>query len=177
MRQHLSQWYVPKQGSGESNSNWRGDAITINSGRQRAIRMFPHVTCRICGETGERHHKDGNPLNNHPSNIDFLCTWHHQELDGRRAKFLELSSKPKRLPDMKVPRVGDVWEIITTNRNRTRLTVKRIVRQAVGGRRGFWIEWQHKPHSRYTWDCTVRDLLTTKRGKLLSRSADNDPAQ
>ena len=68
---------------GELNPNWHGDNIKAKSGRERARRMYPPQPCRICGKAAERHHKDGNPLNNKASNIDFLCRKHHMEADKR----------------------------------------------------------------------------------------------
>jgi hypothetical protein len=35
----------------------------------------------------ERHHKDGNPLNNDPGNIDRLCRRCHMVVDGRLDAF------------------------------------------------------------------------------------------
>lgn len=69
--------------TGKLNSNWGGNNVKISSGRDRARRMYPSRSCRICGRETEHHHKDGNPLNNEPSNIDFLCRKHHMEADGR----------------------------------------------------------------------------------------------
>ena len=46
--------------------------------------MFPGPRpCVKCRAKGERHHVDGNPLNNVPENIAWLCRHHHMELDGR----------------------------------------------------------------------------------------------
>lgn len=67
----------------EHNSNWLGDKITQDSARCRTRRMYAQQPCRICGRPAERHHKDGNTLNNEPSNIDWLCRKHHMEADGR----------------------------------------------------------------------------------------------
>jgi len=68
---------------GERNPNWGGDNIKPSSGRDRARIMYPQQPCRICGKPSERHHKDDNPVNNKPSNVDFLCRKHHMEADGR----------------------------------------------------------------------------------------------
>jgi len=46
---------------------------TANAGRRRAQKAFPLTKC-FCGEDGiQRHHLDGNPLNNSPENIKILC--------------------------------------------------------------------------------------------------------
>lgn len=76
---------------GERNPNWRGDSICEDSGRDRAWRWFASpATCGICGKETktERHHKDGNTLNNAPSNIAFLCRRCHMLADGRLQAFL-----------------------------------------------------------------------------------------
>lgn len=71
---------------GEQNPMWRGDNVNPGSGRDRAQRMYPQEPCCICGERGERHHKDGNTLNNKQENIGWLCRRHHMEADGRMAR-------------------------------------------------------------------------------------------
>jgi len=62
------------------------------TGRARARSQFSLApTCAKCGVKREkynyvrleRHHKDGNPLNNDPSNIETLCRNCHMEVDGR----------------------------------------------------------------------------------------------
>lgn len=53
------------------------------AGRQRARYIFSEKQpCSVCGKVnGQRHHKDGNPDNNHPSNIAWLCPKHHVHAD------------------------------------------------------------------------------------------------
>lgn len=52
------------------------------TGRARARRWFVSRPCEICGEEkSQRHHKDGNPLNNLPENIAMLCAKHHVHAD------------------------------------------------------------------------------------------------
>ena len=84
-RRTLSQAQRPAK-MGERNPRWGGDTIDPKNGRSRARRMYPQQSCRICGKPGERHHKDDDPLNNEPSNIDWLCKRHHMEVDGRLAR-------------------------------------------------------------------------------------------
>jgi hypothetical protein len=69
----------------EGNPNWKGNNATFSTGRARAGRWFKkNRPCKICGSLKtEKHHKDGNPLNNNPKNIEWLCRRHHQEADGR----------------------------------------------------------------------------------------------
>jgi len=62
---------------------------TKNAGHREAQRKFKATKCIVCGSTKnlERHHKDGNPNNNAPSNVAVLCQKHHikihQELGDR----------------------------------------------------------------------------------------------
>jgi formylmethanofuran dehydrogenase subunit E len=60
-------------------------AVThVHTGHQRAQRLFPMKACENCGSAGrDRHHRDGNTLNNDPANIAILCRRCHQAEDGR----------------------------------------------------------------------------------------------
>ena len=63
----------------------KGKAPADQTGRTRAQNRYPgEIVCRICNKPAERHHKDQNPNNNEPSNIDFLCRKHHIEEDRKR---------------------------------------------------------------------------------------------
>ena len=69
---------------GEKNPKWKGDKVGWDAGHCRAIRKFQLKPCEICGSIkSERHHKDGNYLNNSPENIQFLCRHHHMLIDKR----------------------------------------------------------------------------------------------
>ncbi len=73
-----------RNGYGEGNSNWRGGDAKATTGQDRARRMFPSpLPCSVCGGKSERHHKDGDTLNNESSNIAWLCRRHHMIADGR----------------------------------------------------------------------------------------------
>ncbi len=74
---------------GAEHFNWKGDNITAHSGRGRALKLFKNIgPCCNCGaEKSERHHIDGNTLNNSPENIKILCRRCHQIEDGRIKKF------------------------------------------------------------------------------------------
>lgn len=64
--------------------NWKGDDVTPESGRCRALRMFPAQPCSECGNAkAERHHRDGNTLNNAAENISFLCRACHMREHAR----------------------------------------------------------------------------------------------
>jgi hypothetical protein len=66
--------------------NWKGDAASQKAGRTRALRTHPvPAECERCGGAKrlDRHHKDGNTLNNERDNIAFVCRRCHMILDGR----------------------------------------------------------------------------------------------
>ena len=86
----------PRWSNGELDSTWNnrrfcssrcyGDWIISQnrakrkSGRKRAQRLFPKVTCEICGSTLnlQRHHRDNNPLNNARDNVIVVCQICHK---------------------------------------------------------------------------------------------------
>ncbi len=68
----------------EKNGNWKGEFGSLHAGRVRAISWFSIDKCQFCGNKAiDRHHKDGNTLNNSPNNIQPLCRRCHMKLDGR----------------------------------------------------------------------------------------------
>lgn len=75
-----------------THGNFKENATDPQTGRARAERMYSleGKVCEVCGTTNydtvERHHKNGNPLNNEPENIQFLCRYHHMIVDGRIQK-------------------------------------------------------------------------------------------
>lgn len=75
--------------SGSNNARWKGDQAGAQAGRLRAEKMYRKIgPCVRCGsERSERHHKDGNTLNNDPSNIEIVCRRCHMEEDGRLSQF------------------------------------------------------------------------------------------
>ena len=70
---------------GPLNNQWKGEAASRETGRQRAKRLYPSIgPCTQCGDPkSERHHLDDNTLNNDPSNISILCRRCHMLSDGR----------------------------------------------------------------------------------------------
>lgn len=64
---------------GEKNPNWAGDKPKnpFKTGHNRAKRLFGNI------KGLDKHHIDGNPLNNDSSNILWLTRKQHMRLDGR----------------------------------------------------------------------------------------------
>ena len=92
-KQEAGKWLGSKRVEGDS--NWGGDQILATSGRLRARRYFklPSKCQRCPAKASDRHHRDGNPLNNDPSNIEFLCRSCHMREDGRSKAAIEVASK------------------------------------------------------------------------------------
>jgi len=70
-------------------SNWLGDKAKPEAGRARCEKRYPVKQCELCGNTRtgnknlHRHHRDKNPLNNEPENIQILCQHCHSVLHGQ----------------------------------------------------------------------------------------------
>lgn len=80
-----------KENIGEKNPAWKGDNATKHTGRTRAEKLYP------CPNGMERHHIDGNPLNNAPENIQFVTKKQHFRLDNhpkKNGKFTKKESRP-----------------------------------------------------------------------------------
>jgi hypothetical protein len=75
----------------EKNPMWKGDKVSKITGNNRAERWYKLKPCVRCGGKAERHHKDGNTLNNKPENIAFLCRRCHMKSDGRLDKLPKLN--------------------------------------------------------------------------------------
>ena len=64
----------------------RVEDATAQAGRKRARQLYPGpLECEVCGAPAERHHKDGNTLNNAAENVAFLCRKHHINEEDRMA--------------------------------------------------------------------------------------------
>lgn len=73
----------------EKNPRWCGNEVSEEAGRKRARRRISldKRACSICGSIPvERHHIDGNTLNNHDNNILIVCRKCHMKVDGRLEK-------------------------------------------------------------------------------------------
>lgn len=81
---YQAQQQLFKGRSGPLHPTWKGDQAKRKSGRTRARRLYMAKACKRCGATAEssgkplhRHHKDGDPLNNAPGNVEILCEGCH----------------------------------------------------------------------------------------------------
>jgi hypothetical protein len=75
---------------GAEHPQWKGDAASKNAGRMRARRRYRLGPCEHCGKPAtDRHHKDDNPLNNDPGNVEILCRRCHMIADGRIKEFVK----------------------------------------------------------------------------------------
>lgn len=55
-----------------------------HAGHKRAQRLYQMGDCEKCGDLGrDRHHRDGDQMNNVPENVAILCRRCHQREDGR----------------------------------------------------------------------------------------------
>lgn len=98
MKEVAENWsHNKKKYVGEGNPNWKGDLASAPAGRYRARGRYKLGNCERCWKKAvDRHHKDGNPLNNDPSNIRRLCRDCHMIEDGRangRLKGLKIGIK------------------------------------------------------------------------------------
>lgn len=75
---------------GERHYRWKGDGASNEAKRMRAQRIYGLGRCERClrNRATDRHHKDGNPGNNDPSNVEKLCRKCHMTVDGRLARLL-----------------------------------------------------------------------------------------
>lgn len=85
---------------GQDHPNWLGDCASEKAGRSRALRLFPSGPCIRCDDpNGERHHKDGDTLNNDPNNVEMLCRKCHMKSDGRLQAFAKQAQNRDRTKD------------------------------------------------------------------------------
>ena len=71
----------------DKNPAWKGEKVGWEGGHDRAQRWYKLKPCEKCGNVkAERHHKDFDYKNNNEDNIQFLCRYHHMEIDGRLHK-------------------------------------------------------------------------------------------
>jgi hypothetical protein len=82
---------------GENNHEWKGDQAKIKTGRERARKIFP------CPKGKQRHHIDGNTLNNSPDNILIVTPKEHIALDNRKFKSEKRRNKLGQYGPIKTP--------------------------------------------------------------------------
>lgn len=74
-----------------NNPQWKGNDAGAVSGRTRAQHKYLNIgPCQRCGSTKsvERHHINGDTLNNQPDNVEFVCRRCHMKVDGRLDKLI-----------------------------------------------------------------------------------------
>ena len=71
---------------GKNNPNWK-DEVSEDQSRYRARHILPPGKCTKCDRKGtDVHHKDENPFNNEPENLERLCAKHHRQEHARLKK-------------------------------------------------------------------------------------------
>lgn len=84
---------------GAHNPRWKGDLASRGAGRSRARALYDLGPCEECGGAGfDRHHRDGDTLNNDPSNVRVLCRRCHMLEDGRLDRLRTMGPKGKKGP-------------------------------------------------------------------------------
>lgn len=92
---------------GPDHHSWKGDVATKKAGSSRARRWYAIGNCENCGKVAsDRHHKDGNTLNNTASNLQALCRKCHMEADGRLARFSALPKDHLKRPALPCENCG-----------------------------------------------------------------------
>lgn len=72
---------------GERNPRWVGTKIKRRSAYARAQVLFALGDCELCGNTADyRHHKDGDPRNNDPNNIQIVCKGCHNTVIHKKGR-------------------------------------------------------------------------------------------
>ena len=83
---------------GPLNPKWgKFTSADADAGRKRAGHRFELGPCVKCGKPSrDRHHINGNTLDNRPQNILTLCRPCHMAADGRLAKLVDRNKHPKK---------------------------------------------------------------------------------
>lgn len=105
--------------SGVENGNWKGDLAGEDAGRARARASYELGPCQQCGKPAvDRHHKDGDTLNNTPGNVEPLCRRCHMTADGR-IKLLPTFGVPRKPAAVSICRIcGDEFRPLRRGRCR-----------------------------------------------------------
>ena len=87
---------------GSRSAQWKGDRATAGAGRSRARARYERGKCEECDAPAlDRHHVDGDTLNNVPSNVRLLCRFHHMKVDGRLEAFRAQARAPRPLAPLR----------------------------------------------------------------------------
>jgi len=72
------------------------EVVQDDTYRWRARQIKPRDACEECGTAEDLHvhHKDGDPSNNDPDNLQVLCASHHLKLHWRDDRDKRLASNP-----------------------------------------------------------------------------------
>lgn len=85
----------------ENHYAWKGGGANDVTKRQRSANapMPDGQLCEYCGDrtASDRHHVDGDPGNNTPENLQFLCRRCHMVLDGRLTVLLSHNATRERM--------------------------------------------------------------------------------
>jgi hypothetical protein len=88
------EWIEKRKRWAEDHHAWKGEEASVKAGRSRALRRYPLQPCSVCGKAhSERHHLDGNTMNNEPDNILFVCRKCHMAKDGRLEQFRDTAKR------------------------------------------------------------------------------------
>jgi hypothetical protein len=104
---------------GADNPSWKGNRVKKDSGRERARKLYTLGPCEHCGKPAtDRHHKDDNPLNNDPGNVEMLCRRCHMLADGRMEAFVKAEGARKHgsAPPKPCCNCGRLWKPLRKGR-------------------------------------------------------------
>ena len=91
---------------GELHNGWKGDHVLPEVGRGRARSKYKSIgTCQSCQgmKAKDRHHIDGNTMNNSTKNIRFLCRRCHMIEDGRLPRLIKMARSKRGMANPPIP--------------------------------------------------------------------------
>jgi len=89
----------------------------LPTGRKRAQTLYTLGACEWddCeNPAAQRHHRDGNTLNNSPENIALYCVRHHLEVHGSLERFARIARGRRKLTDEQVREIRSSSETLTS---------------------------------------------------------------
>lgn len=94
-----------------------GDAAGVAAGRVRARNRYPLSLCERCNKAAsDRHHVDGNTLNNTTENVMILCRRCHMLVDGRLEQFRTMPRTGKQSQGTLCKICGDTYRPLRRGR-------------------------------------------------------------